>query len=146
MRMPISRDDSHWAALARALAALAREIGAANAVVADVSENLWCRAVDVSESEMDALDQMFALAMSTASAPLQRGGHVNLVHDSAEPFVCAVSFAGIYLLLVWFKKPFGATLATAAIKKRLPEIERLTVSLPPDDPERPSESANRGRR
>jgi hypothetical protein len=41
--MPISREDSRWAALANALLALTRDIGAANAVIADVSENLWCR-------------------------------------------------------------------------------------------------------
>ena len=144
--MAISRDDSRWVALADALLSLAREVGAANAIVADISENLWCRAVDVSDSEMKALDDMFMLAMSTATGPLQRGGSVRLIRADQEPFFCAVSFAGIYLLLIRFEQPFDATRAAAIVDAQLPHIERLTVALPPDDPHRPAESASRLRR
>jgi hypothetical protein len=95
---------------------------------------------------MDALDRMFALAMSTATGPLQRGGTVRVVQAATEPFVCAFSFAGIYMLVVWFKQPFDSATVAKAIHARLSEIERLTVALPPDDPDRPAQSASRIRR
>ncbi len=67
---------------------------------------------------------------------LARGGHVHLVHAEAEPFVDAESFAGVYVVMLVFDAPFAATFVSRRLHRALPEIEALTVTLPPRDPHR----------
>ncbi len=55
--------------------------------------------------------------------------------QNSETYMHAVSFAGVYLLIVWFRGRFDASAVQASVARQLPEIERLTMALPPDDPE-----------
>ena len=43
----------------------------------------------------------------------------------------AMSFAGIYAVVVWFDRAFESALVRARIRRALPEIEALTLALPP---------------
>ncbi len=84
---------------------------------------------------------LWRLAMSSASAPLNEGGQVDLIRTAEAPYICARSFANIYLLIVWFAAPFKARQIESTVDAALPEIERLTLDLPPDGPDRPAVSA-----
>ena len=134
----ISQDDPRWAALAAALAGLVKETDATNAVVADSTENVWCRAVEMNAQEVIGLDALFALAMASASAPLAQGGRIRLVRVEESPYLFAFSFAAIYLLLLWFETPFETSRVDTLVRRRIREIERLTLALLPDDPESPA--------
>ena len=46
----------------------------------------------------------------------------------------AESFASIYVLVVWFDVAFEPELVRARIRRALPRIEALTLSLPPSGP------------
>ncbi len=67
-------------------------------------------------------------------AEIPKGRH--LTHTSREPdFGCvARSFAGIYLLIVVYDRPFDELRAERTIGDGLPRIERLVLALPPLDP------------
>ncbi len=52
------------------------------------------------------------------------------------PFAAAESFAGVYMVLLLFDAPFEAVDVSALVRHALPEIEALTVALPPPDPTR----------
>jgi len=43
----------------------------------------------------------------------------------------AVCFAAIYAVVVWFNGSFDPAVARARIRRALPEIEVLTLALPP---------------
>ena len=76
----------------------------------------------------------------SAPAPFSQGGAVLFTQNSA-PHMHAVSYAGVYLLIVWFRAQLDERAVRAIVARRLPEIERLTLTLPPDDPERPAIAA-----
>jgi hypothetical protein len=44
-----------------------------------------------------------------------------------------VSFAGVYVLLLWFAEAFSELAVRRAVHQALPAIEALTVALPPPD-------------
>lgn len=95
--MTIAENDDRWLALAAALKGLVEASGAVNAVVADTSENLWCRAIEMNTYETIGVDRLWRTAMTAASLPMNQGARITLSHTVAEPYVCARSFAGIYL-------------------------------------------------
>ncbi len=66
-------------------------------------------------------------------AQLHRGEHLHaaVVEDSFAYLVR--SFATIYLVILVFPGPFDELGAERALHRSLPTIERLVVSLPPDD-------------
>ena len=72
-----------------------------------------------------------------AIAQLSKGRHLH--HLSREDGACflALSFAGIYVLLLVYDRPFDELRAERAAQEALPTIERLVLALPPLDPEPP---------
>lgn len=130
--MAIRQDDPTWAALATALEKLVVEINAVNAIVADASQNL-CRATEMNTYETVGVDRMWRLAMSSAAVPLTEGGQISFSQCQTDPYMYAVSYANVYLLIVWFKGTFTLDRIAAIIAQRLPEVERLTANLPRDD-------------
>lgn len=73
---------------------------------------------------------------ATREHPLRRGGHLHLLRSVEPPFAAAESFAGVYMLLLLFDAPFAASEVGVRVRRALPEIEALTVALPPPDPTR----------
>jgi hypothetical protein len=45
----------------------------------------------------------------------------------------AISFAGIYMLVVWFDAAFGPSMTRAKVRRAVPMIESLVLQLPPSD-------------
>lgn len=135
--MPLGPSVPRWQALANELAALCDRTGARQAVVMDAFDDLWCRArpMDDPQPAFDAL----ALALTHANAPLRAGGRIDL----ASPGVRAVSFAAIYVLILFFDDEYPTAWVTAAIRRALPTIESLVTSLPPPDGSDPRAVARR---
>jgi hypothetical protein len=50
--------------------------------------------------------------------------------DGDDRYV-ATSFAGIYAVIVWFAGPFEPDMIRAKLRRALPEIEALTLAMPP---------------
>lgn len=73
---------------------------------------------------------------ATREHPLRKGGHLHLLRSVEPPFAAAESFAGVYMVLLLFDAPFEAGDVSALVRHALPEIEALTVALPPPDPTR----------
>lgn len=135
--MPLGPTVPQWLALADELVALCDRTGARQAVVMDAFNDLWCRASPL-EDQQAAFDAL-ARALDSADKPLRAGGRVDL----AEADVRAVSFAAVYVLLLFFDGAYRAAWVTAAIRRALPTIESLTTSLPPPDGTGPDAVARR---
>lgn len=122
-----------WAALVRALVALAERTGAQNAFVTDAWGHLWCRARAPERPE-----RVLALARTVvdrAAKPLVRGGRIDEGAFGDDGGWYARSFAGVYLVLIVFDRAIDHELVRAALIDALPAIEALTLALPsPDGP------------
>jgi hypothetical protein len=118
-----------WAALADALAALTARSGARNVFVVDAWGHLWCRA-----RAHDDSDRVLALAttvLARAAKPLTRGGRLDVGHVGDDTAWYARSFAGVYVVLLVFDAAFDELAVRRSVIAALPEIEALTVALPP---------------
>lgn len=116
-----------WRALADELATLCDRTGARQAVVMDAFNDLWCRASPLRDPQ-EAFDAL-ARAIDSAKKPLRAGGRVDLT----EAHVRAVSFAAVYVLLLFFDGEYQPAWVNAAVRRALPTIESLTTSLPPPE-------------
>jgi hypothetical protein len=65
---------------------------------------------------------------------LHKGRHLRHVERDAA-FYLALSFSGIYLLVLVFDETFDELRAERAAHESLPRIERLVLALPPLDPD-----------
>jgi hypothetical protein len=130
-------DDPIWRKLYLALASLATACGGTFAFVIDEGNGLWC--VGLADSgpttwtphQDRAADRFYRDEMLPRLAGLRRGIRLDLVKVDGDDRYVAMSFAGIYVVVAWFDKPFESTLVRARIRRALPEIEALTLALPP---------------
>ncbi|MDI1444066.1 hypothetical protein [Polyangium sp. 6x1] len=146
-----------WLQLHRRLVSLQDEVGAMNAIVCDLSGSLLCyglsrrpqtglaaweapslRLTELElQRELSTLGEMFARVLRARPPGKDRpGASFTVVLADDEPFVYAQSFAGVYVLLLWFSGPFTPFPVAPRVRSALPSIEALTVMLPP--PEGPS--------
>ena len=58
--------------------------------------------------------------------------------------IFALSFANIYVLVMWIRGVYDERAVRAEMQRSLPRVEALTVSLPPPNPE-PAEGAGKQR-
>ena len=94
------------------------------------------------ESSRDEAD-LLVLSEKTAArvrelaieAEVQKGKHLRHVEASATTGHYAVSFSGIYLLVLTYTGEFDELRAERASHEALPRIEPLVLALPPLDPE-----------
>ncbi|MDI1475437.1 hypothetical protein [Polyangium sp. y55x31] len=150
-----------WLKLHRRLVSLQDGVGATNAIVCDLSGSLLCyglsrrapsdpgaavealalRGTEADlERELSALSEMFDRVLRARPPGKDKpGAHFTVALADEEPFAYAQSFAGVYVLLLWFSGPFTPFPVAARIRSALPTIEALTVMLPP--PEGPSRGA-----
>jgi hypothetical protein len=135
--MALGPADATWAALYDALAALAKGCGGAFAFVIDEGNGLWCVGLpDVAPTTMTsgenaAADRFYRAEIVERASALRKGGKLDIAKTDGEDRYAAISFAGIYAVVVWFDDAFGPALVKARIRRALPNIERLTLSLPP---------------
>jgi hypothetical protein len=64
-------------------------------------------------------------------AAIQRGTRLDVAKTHGDDRYVALSFAGIYAVVVWFHAAFDPAVVRARIRRALPEIESLTLALPP---------------
>jgi hypothetical protein len=78
-----------------------------------------------------AADRFYQAEMVPRLTGLRRGIRLDVAKPDGDDRYVAVSFAGIYALVVWFDGGFDPALVRARIRRALPEAESLTVALPP---------------
>ena len=119
-----------WQRLAAALGTLAAECGAANVYLLDAWANLWCAGQDPYDgSDNTRIMEFTHRQLAALRVPLNRGGRI----DRAYPNAYLRSFAGVYVIVVDLSGRFDVSLVRAAVGKALPNIEALTLALPPPD-------------
>jgi hypothetical protein len=135
--VPIGPAHPAWTKLYDALAALARTSGGTFAFVLDEGNGLWCVGLadsgpTIATSMQDrAADRFYRSEFVPRLAGIRKGGRLDIAKVDGDDRYAAVSFAGIYAVVVWFDRSFDASLVRARIRRALPEIEALTLALPP---------------
>jgi hypothetical protein len=132
-------DNPTWKKLYETLAALALACRAPFAFVIDRGNGLWC--VGLADSgpttstthEDRAADRFFESEMASRPGEMRRRSRLDVAKVDGDDRYVAVSFAEIYVLVVWFDRAFETALIRARIRRALPEIEALTLALPPSD-------------
>jgi hypothetical protein len=130
-------DDPTWSKLYAALASLAAACGGTFAFVIDEGNGLWCVGLaDASPTtatahEDRAADRFYRSEMVPRLAGLRRGSRMDVVKVDGDDRYVAMSFAGIYAVVVWFDRSFEPAFVRARIRRAIPEIEALTLALPP---------------
>ena len=128
--------------LDRRLTLLAGQCGAACAFVVDTTGQAYGASDPLPDDWATHAEAVGPLVVAaTREHPLRRGGHLHLVRSVEPPFLAAESFAGVYLLILLFDGAFDGALVSAVVRRALPEIEALTVALPPPDPTREARGA-----
>ena len=135
--MALGLDDPTWRKLYVSLASLAASCGGTFAFVVDEGNGLWC--VGLADSgpttstmhEDRSADRFYRAEMVPRLAELRRGSRMDVLRVDGYDRYVARSFAGIYVVVVWFDGDFEPSLVRARIRRALPEIEALTLSLPP---------------
>lgn len=126
-----------WSALYDALAALALECGGAFAFVVDEGNGLWCVGLanepptTATHRENQFADRFYAVEVVPRMASIRRGVGWEAVRLEPNDRYVALSFAGIYVLVVAFDADFAPHMARARMRRAVPTIEALTLALPP---------------
>jgi hypothetical protein len=131
--MPLGPGVPEFRDLCAALERLSSASGAVNAVVLDTWYELWCRARVLSFHDQDLVISILRRALGSTDKPLQQGGRVHWVDPEGDPPSYAVSFAGVYVLVLWFDGPLRELGVRRAVNQAMPTIQALTIALPPPD-------------
>jgi hypothetical protein len=140
-----------WTKLYTALASLASECGGTFAFVLDEGNGLWCVGLPhqapttFTAHENRAADRFYRDVIVPKMTSLRRGVHLDVAKVDGDDRHAALSFAGIYVVVVWFDAPFDPSLVRARLRRALPEVEKLTLALPPYDGPGTDEGAARAR-
>ena len=117
------------------LVALAGDTGATGASVIDEGGWVYGNAYTPAPTWEVRVAELSDMALATLGEhTLNRGGHVHMVRDQELPYGLVESFAGIYLLVLWFDGAFDGHVTRAFVRRALPAIESLLMHLPPEDP------------
>ncbi|MDC0743850.1 hypothetical protein [Polyangium mundeleinium] len=143
-----------WLKLHRRLVSLQDGVGATNALVCDLSGSIFCcglsrrwegipalrLAATLGETqaqlarELPAIGEMFERVLRARPPGKEKpGARFTVALVDEEPFAYAQSFAGVYVLLLCFSGPFTPFPVASKVRAALPEIEALTVMLPPPE-------------
>jgi len=140
--VPLGPENAQWTALQRALGALCNEAGASHVAIFDESCLMWCAYFAGSESSEATAERLerdgmtlFTRHIAPQKERMRRGARVHVCRcDPAESELYVLeSFAGIYVLALWFSDTFPELSALAKVRRALPDIEALTLALPPPD-------------
>jgi hypothetical protein len=98
----------------------------------------------------DAADRFYREEIVPRMKMMRRGQKFEVVRRFADvnksnDRYFAVSFAGIYALVVWFDDAFAVEWVRACVRKALPRIESLVLDLPPSDGPFAGERASKSR-
>lgn len=131
-------DPSHPAgrALSKALSALAESCGAEHAAVVDEGFVLWAEGFGAGaehRSHADAAARFHHLEIVPRISEMRHGVAIGMQNVAGPDYYVAQSFASLYVVVVWFDGPFEVPAARARVLEALPQIEAITLSLPPFD-------------
>ncbi|MDO9022794.1 MAG: hypothetical protein Q8S73_10375 [Deltaproteobacteria bacterium] len=127
----------HRQELDQRLTTLTAQCGASCAFVLDTTAQAYGASTPLPDDWSTLVDEVVPLVVAaTRDHPLRKGGHLHLMRSVEPPFAAAESFAGVYMVVLLFETPFVAAEVSALVRRALPEIEALTVALPPPDPTR----------
>lgn len=135
--MALGPTNATWRHLYEALTELATECAASCAFVVDEGNGLWCvgvpdRSATVFTHQENVLAERFYKAeIVPRMKAMQRGAKLQITKMEGADRYAAASFANLYVLALWFEAPFEPFTVHTRIREALPEIERLTLLLPP---------------
>ncbi|MDI1484462.1 hypothetical protein [Polyangium sp. y55x31] len=141
--MTLGITNPEWRELSDELAKLARAANGANAIVFDAWGHLWCRAFYLGELGQPAVLKDARAVLDELPVPLTKGGKLDRVRESDDCPSYWRSYAGIYVLALYFNRPISVPLVARLVTKALTRIEALTVRLPP--PGGPESTAGAGK-
>ncbi len=136
--MKLGADHPVWKKLYEELSALAAAAGGAFAFVVDEGNGLWCVGLPNREpmtqtfEENRAAHRFYVAEVAPIADGMRRGAKIDVAKVDGDDRYVAISFATIYVLVVWFKGGFEPPLVRARMRRVLPNIEALVVDLPPD--------------
>jgi hypothetical protein len=126
-----------WTQLYLALAHLAEVCGGTFAFVLDEGNGLWCVGLrgrpptTATAREDAAADRFYRAEIAPRARSMRRASRLEVAREVGNERYVGISFAGIYAVVVWFETDFDVSLVRAMIRRALPEIEALTLALPP---------------
>ena len=131
--------------LARELRILVESAHATNAFVFDAWGIIWCSATLTFGDDETRLYAQVPEVLEAVEPPLARGGKIDRIfaHDTL-PMYC-VSFAASYVLALWVGPEVNEFRMRRLVKKALPRVETMTLSLPPPNGPDISSGAKRSR-
>jgi hypothetical protein len=129
--MPLGPEVPEFRELCATLERVTLASGSANAVVLDAWYEFWCRARVLSFHDQDLVISILRRALASADKPLQQGGRIHWTDTEGDPPSFAVSFAGVYVLVLWFGEAYSELAVRRAVHQALPAIEALMIALPP---------------
>lgn len=136
----VGPDNPVWVKLYGALSSLAVECEGKFAFVIDVGNGLWCVGLpdaygnarwSTTPRQDRAADRFYRDEMTPRLSAIRRGSRMDVAKVDGDDRYYACSFAGIYVVVVWFDRAFDPVVARAMVRRALPEIESLTLALPP---------------
>lgn len=137
--------------LYEALAELAAACGGPFAFVIDAGNGLWCAAypgrppITITPRADEAADRFYAAEIVPREAEMRHGAKLDVVKVHGDDRYAAISFAAIYVVVVWFDGDFNPWLVRARIREALPRIEKLVLALPPSGGPTANEGAGKMR-
>ena len=126
-----------WTALYDALAELALACGGSFAFVLDEGNGLWCVGIADEAPTTNTLhanrfaDRFYGAEVVPRLDSIRRGVSWEAIRTEPKDRYVALSFAGIYVLVVAFDTEVQPQMVRARMRRALPAIEALTLALPP---------------
>jgi len=120
-----------WPELRRELYALAASCEASVAFVLDTGNILWAAAGRGFGRRHELANVVYEAEVLPRVASLRRGARLDATRCVEGAHYCVRSFASTYVVAVCFDGPFAAAPTKLRVKRALPRIQELVLSLPP---------------
>jgi hypothetical protein len=131
--------------LTHELRVLVERAHATNAFVFDAWGIIWCSATLTFGEDETLLYAQVPEVLEAVDPPLARGGKLDRIFAHAMfPMYC-VSFAATYVLGLWLTPKVNEFEMRRLVKKALPRVEAMTLSLPPPNGPDMSSGAKRSK-
>lgn len=136
--MPLGPTNSNWARLHEVLAALATDCGGVCSFVVDQGNGLWCAGIPgmpslvATTKEDEYADRFYTSVIAPNANELRRGKRIEVVQLTGDDRYVGVSFAAIYMLVVWFERDFEPFTVRTKVRDAAPIVEELVMRLPPE--------------
>lgn len=130
-------------ALRSELTSLQASCGGDFAGVIDEGNLVWC----LTRHEYPVANRFYVEEIAPNAISMRRGKSLRVEkqpehHDHGY---VAQSFASIYVVVVWFARPFSAELAHRQVRARVQKIEQIVLSTPPPFGPETGEAAGKSR-